>query len=383
MKGATRAALAAVVVGMMAVMACEPVAPTPEPPTPAPTAPVPEPQATCDDSAIRLLERGAGIHGAIVDDTLHLGGETAPATCTDPTNEALQSGLSMPDVWTAQVQQSVYYLIVIRYPDGNQLYVVSRRSDGTICMVDLDDECIARVTDLPDDFDLEDLPDDVAPTIPAGRPVAPPAPASPPPPSCTLQPGVVTWQVGEFVDIQIGGDGSSVGENEILGCTRTHDWSRVVSASGLPSGTGVTRGASQIGSGGRWTPVYVRGVLSKIGTGTLTIVLTDTSTFTYDCPADNYHHGIDFQPKDTTIVKVHETSFAWEVLPPDEPDSEPRAPPAAPPVAPPTCTLHTPGARDEADEGRRVRRRVGRRRDGRGRLRTGGLRNRYAGPNGA
>ena len=149
MKGA---AFAAVVVAMMAVMACEPVA---RPPT-APTAL--EPQATCDDSAIRLLERGAGIHGAIVDDTLHLGGETAPATCTDPTNEALQS--------------------------------------GTICMVDLDDECIARVTDLPDDFDLDGLPDDVDPTIPAGRPVAPPS-VSPPPPGderptiyYSLEPGV-------------------------------------------------------------------------------------------------------------------------------------------------------------------------------------------------
>lgn len=179
-----------VVVAMMAVMACEPMAPGPTAPT------APEPQATCDDSAIRLLERGAGIHGAIVDDTLHLGGETAPATCTDPTNEALQSGLSMPDVWTAQVQQSVYYRIVIRYPDGHQLYVVSRRSDGTICMVDLDDECIARVTGLPDDFDLDGLPDDVDPTIPAGRPVAPPS-VSPPPPGderptiyYSMEPGV-------------------------------------------------------------------------------------------------------------------------------------------------------------------------------------------------
>lgn len=179
-----------VVVAMMAVMACEPMAPDPTAPT------APEPQATCDDSAIRLLERGAGIHGAIVDDTLHLGGETAPATCTDPTNEALQSGLSMPDVWTAQVQQSVYYRIVIRYSDGHQLYVVSRRSDGTICMVDLDDECIARVTGLPDDFDLDGLPDDVDPTIPAGRPVAPPS-VSPPPPGderptiyYSLEPGV-------------------------------------------------------------------------------------------------------------------------------------------------------------------------------------------------
>ena len=37
----------------------------------APASPPTEPQATCADSAIRLLDGGAGIHGAIVADTLH------------------------------------------------------------------------------------------------------------------------------------------------------------------------------------------------------------------------------------------------------------------------------------------------------------------------
>ncbi len=183
--------------------ACSPTV-TPELPAPAPA----EPQVTCDDSAIRLPDRGAGIHGAIVDDTLHLGGETAPATCMEPANRSLEAGLSMPDDRTAQVRQSQYYLIVIRYPGGNRLYVLSRRSDGTSCVVDTNDQCIALVTDLPDDFDLGDLPDDIAPTIPAGRPApptvnpppgddSPPAPGPPPgdgapPPAAGTPPGAAS-----------------------------------------------------------------------------------------------------------------------------------------------------------------------------------------------
>ena len=152
---------------------------TPTADAPAPTPPPAEPLATCTDSAIRLLGRGAGIHGAIVADTLHMGGAEAPVTCAEPANLSLEAGLSVPDDWTAQAQQSQsrYYLIVIRYPGGNRLYVISRRADGSTCIVDTNDRCIAQVTELPDDFDLQDLPDDVAPTIPAGRP-APELPAA-------------------------------------------------------------------------------------------------------------------------------------------------------------------------------------------------------------
>ena len=146
------------------------------PPAPAPTPNPAETFGSCDDSAIRLLDRGAGIHGAIVADTLHMGGATAPATCSAPVN---QIAGRHPDDRTEQAQQSQYYLIVIRYPGGNRLYVISRRADGTSCIVDTNDRCIAQVTGLPDGFDLDDLPDDVAPTIPAGRP-APPT-VSPPP----------------------------------------------------------------------------------------------------------------------------------------------------------------------------------------------------------
>ena len=178
-------ALTAILAGCGETVTPEP-APTPAPPaaTPEPaepTKPKPKRQATCDDSAIRLLDREAGVHGAIVDDTLHMGGATAPATCTDPTNESLHAGPSVPDDRTEQVRQSQYYLIVIRYPDGNRLYVISRRGDGTLCVVDTNDRCIAHVTALPDDYDVEDLPEDVPPEIPAGRP-APPT-VSPPPAS--------------------------------------------------------------------------------------------------------------------------------------------------------------------------------------------------------
>ena len=147
-----------------------PAAPAPaQPAEPAPA----EPQATCDDLAIRLLERGPDIHGAIVADTLHMGGATAPVTCAEPASQSV-ARWSIPDDWTAQAQQSQYYLIVVRYPGGNRIYVISRRNDGTTCVLDTNDECIAQVSDLPEDFALSDLPDDVAPTIPGGR-EAPPA----------------------------------------------------------------------------------------------------------------------------------------------------------------------------------------------------------------
>ena len=163
--------------------------------------PAPAKRATCDDSAIRLLDlRRAGFHGAIVADTLHMGGAEAPVTCAAPANLSLLAGLSMPDDRTAQVRQSQYYLIVIGYPGGNRLYVISRRGDGTTCVVDTNDVCIAQVTDLPDDFDLETLPDDVEPTIPAGRPAptvgpppggddTPPAPGDDTPPAPGPPPG--------------------------------------------------------------------------------------------------------------------------------------------------------------------------------------------------
>lgn len=81
-----------------------PTAATPEPTAPA--APAPEPEPTCEDSAIRLVDRGEGIHGAIVDDVLHLGGATAPATCK---GQADQSLAAWPTGWTAQVRQKWVY----------------------------------------------------------------------------------------------------------------------------------------------------------------------------------------------------------------------------------------------------------------------------------
>ena len=155
--------------------------------TPLEPAPPARPLTTCDDSAIRLLDRSGSIHGAIVTDTLHMGGAETPVTCVAPEDLALLARLSIPDDWTAQVQQSQqsqYYLIVIRSPDGNFLYVVSRRGDGTMCVVNTIDECVAQVIVLPEDFELERLPPDVPPLPPEGRP-SPPPPGTPsldPPP---------------------------------------------------------------------------------------------------------------------------------------------------------------------------------------------------------
>ena len=184
-------ALAAILAACGAAVASDPATTKPAT-TPAPT----DRQATCADSAIHLPDLGPrGIHGAIVSDTLHMGGATAPATCMEPANQSLLAGLPLPDGRTEQAQQaqSRYYLIVINYPGGNRLYVVSRRPDGTSCVVDTNDQCIAQVTDLPDDFNLEDLPEDVRPTIPAGRPAPPtvsPPPGVEPPPNGYTPPAV-------------------------------------------------------------------------------------------------------------------------------------------------------------------------------------------------
>ena len=158
-----------------------------------PDPPPAKPLATCDDSAIRLLDRDAGIHGAIVADTLHMGGAEAPVTCVAPEDLALLARLSIPDDWMAQVQQpqqsqqSQYYLIVIRYPDRNFLYVVRHR-DGTRCVVNTIDECVARVTVLPVDFNIFDLPPDVPPRPPGDRPSPPPPGESSPPPGGVTAP---------------------------------------------------------------------------------------------------------------------------------------------------------------------------------------------------
>ena len=155
-----------ILIGILA--ACEPAVPAKPAPAPAPT-PTPATEASCADSAIRLPDReDASVHGAIVDDTLHMGGRTAQATCTEAANLSLLAAFSIPDDRTAQVQQSQYYLIRIQYPDRTLLYII-RRSVVTACVVDTNDTCVATVSGLPDDFDVSDLPGDVPPRIPAGR----------------------------------------------------------------------------------------------------------------------------------------------------------------------------------------------------------------------
>ena len=98
-----------------------------------------------------------------------MGGHTAPATCTEAANLSLLAAFSIPDGPTAQVQQSQYYLIRIQYPNRTLLYIIRRSVDGTACVVDTNDMCVATVSVLPDDFDVSDLPGDMPPRIPAGR----------------------------------------------------------------------------------------------------------------------------------------------------------------------------------------------------------------------
>ena len=164
----------------MAMAACEDMTTTTTPNTETPSSgsPAASKQPTCPDRAIRLLDRsGSDIHGAIVDDTLHMGGESARATCTETADLSLLAGSPIPGGREAQSQQSQYYLIMIRYPDGNNRLYVIRRASGTDCIVDTNDMCVATVSGLPDDFDLEeDLPEDVPPTIPGGQDAPPEQP---------------------------------------------------------------------------------------------------------------------------------------------------------------------------------------------------------------
>ena len=165
------ATVAVAFLAAVAFIACEEaVPPDPAPaPDPAPT----ERQATCDDSAIRLSGKLAeyDVHGAIVNDILHMGGATAPATCTDPVN---QSVVALPGDRTEQVQQPQYYLIVIRYPGGNRLYNVRIGGERT-CIVDTNDACVAELSVLGDTA-IDGLPGDIDPVIPAGKPTSSPTP---------------------------------------------------------------------------------------------------------------------------------------------------------------------------------------------------------------
>ncbi len=60
------------------------------------------------------------------------------------------------------------------------------------------DECIAQVRRLPSGFNVDDLPDDVPPTVPGGRDEAPPpAPAPEPEPEAPGTPGSVPGPSGD------------------------------------------------------------------------------------------------------------------------------------------------------------------------------------------
>ena len=183
MRAGERIPLAAAGALMLTLASCQQAA--------TPSAQAPAAAVTCADAAIRLVDRGAGVHGAIVSDTLHMGGAAAPVSCAEPANESAGASLpNLPGDRAASSHQSEYWLIVIRYPAGTRLYVISRRADGTACVVDTNDVCVAELSVLPDDFDVRDLPADVPPTIPGGRdpPPAPPG-GGYTPPTVPLPPG--------------------------------------------------------------------------------------------------------------------------------------------------------------------------------------------------
>ena len=187
-----------VLAGILA--ACDESGVTPKTAPPPPPAETPALKASCADSAIRLPDRGSGVHGAILDDTLHMGGHTAPATCTEAANLSLLAAFSIPDGPTAQVQQSQYYLIRIQYPNRTLLYIIRRSVDGTACVVDTNDMCVATVSGLPDDFDVSDLPGDVPPRIPAGRDASEPPVTTDTAPDAVANPYPTNQATGVTVD---------------------------------------------------------------------------------------------------------------------------------------------------------------------------------------
>ena len=128
-----------------------------------------------------------------------MGGNTAPATCTEAANLSLLAAFSILDGRTAQVQQSQYYLIRIQYPNRTLLYII-RRSVGTACVVDTNDLCVATVSGLPDDFDVSDLPGDVPPRIPAGRDASEPPVTTDTEPDAVENPYPTNQATGVTVD---------------------------------------------------------------------------------------------------------------------------------------------------------------------------------------
>ena len=157
-------------------------APRPQPSSPGPSKPSPEPtpltaSSKCDtDIAIRLVDRGSGIHGVIKDSTLHMAGSTAPAECISSPRAAnvvsTDRAFSRVASQHGGASRVTYTLIVVYYPAGNSLYIIRAQPDGSICIVNLQDTCIAEVTTLPPNFSIDELRPDVPP-LPGGSPPVP------------------------------------------------------------------------------------------------------------------------------------------------------------------------------------------------------------------
>ena len=171
-------------------MACDPGLPpgaasTPTPPVAAEPAPVHQSMPVCNqDLAIRIPRRAGNIHGAIVDDVLHMGGSMTPiGSCI----KAISRSVSVVGgLWADHSKaEPSYILLIIRYESGSRIYVIRERGDHH-CVVDKNDRCVAEVRALGNSFSFSQLPADVSPIVPGDRATPPsPPPVPPTPPSLT------------------------------------------------------------------------------------------------------------------------------------------------------------------------------------------------------
>lgn len=292
-----------VLMASLVLAACQeaPVTPT----TPIPSKPTePEKASTrCDvDVAIRLTDRGQGIHAAIKDSTLYIGGTTASAEC------ASRSGTGA-DAQTATLEPAsagriTYTLIVVRYPLNTRLYILRRQTDGTTCIVDLEDTCVASVTELPSGFNVTDLPDDVPVTLPASR--EPDAPETPEMPPANL-PNVAGYYVGTAT------------YTPAADAPDSRPWT-------MGGAVTITQSGARVTVSGEW--VDHQGNTEPIGPNTCTI---DASGRCADVVFSNGRITQEITHSDGAITRINLAKAAPGTAPRPIPPSTPSSPPASVP----------------------------------------------------
>ena len=167
--GMVALALAACEQSLMPKTAEEPAAP----------APADEQRLTCVGSfwdRHRGVYRDGSLHGAIVGDKLHLGGQVYGAECDRP--EDRQESI----IGNYSTTRPTYHTLLVKYTDRAPFLYVARVSGTTTCLVkpgSLDTAvCLATLGVLGDGFDLSDLPATVPAVI--GDPPSTEEPTPPP-----------------------------------------------------------------------------------------------------------------------------------------------------------------------------------------------------------